>query len=67
MTDGSRYAPIENEIRQQMGLVIQVLQPYARSSGPFNDWDDLRVAIKLARQYVERAELLAYHGLPPTP
>jgi hypothetical protein len=67
MTDRSRYAQLENDIRQQMGLVIQVLQPYARSSGPFNDWDDLRVAIKLARQYIERAELLADHRLPPTP
>jgi hypothetical protein len=65
MNDRSRYAQVENDIRQQMGLVIQVLQPYARSSGQFNDWDDLRVAIRLARQYVERAELLADHKLPP--
>jgi hypothetical protein len=66
MTDRSHYAPIENEIRQQMGMAIAVMQPYARSAGHFNDWEDLRHAIRLAKQYVERAELLADHKLPPT-
>jgi hypothetical protein len=67
MIDRSHYAPIENEIRSQLAMVIQILQPYARSSGPFNDWRDLRTAIGIALQYVERAQLLANHRLPPTP
>jgi hypothetical protein len=67
MTDRSHYAQVENDIRSQMGLVIQVLRPYAQSSGSFNDWQDLRHAIRLARQYIERAELLTDHRLPPTP
>jgi hypothetical protein len=36
MTDRARYSQVEAEIRQQMGLVIQILQPYARSSGGFS-------------------------------
>jgi hypothetical protein len=61
-----RYSAVEDEIRAQMDMAIRVLAPYARSSGPFHDWGDLRHAIKLALQYVERAELLADHKLPPS-
>jgi hypothetical protein len=67
MTDRTRYAPIENEIRQQLLQAISYAQPYARSSGGFVDWDDLRAAIRLVKHAIERAELLADHKLPPTP
>jgi hypothetical protein len=66
MTDRSYYAQVENDIRAQLSMAIQVMRPYAQSSGSFNDWQDLRHAIRLARQYIERAELLADHKLPPT-
>jgi hypothetical protein len=66
MTDRSRYAQVENEIRHQMSLVISVLQPYARSRGGFVDWDDLRAAIRTAAHGLERAQLAADHKLPPT-
>jgi hypothetical protein len=66
MTDRSHYAQVEADIRQQMSLVIQVLRPYAQSSGPFNDWNDLRAAINAAMHALERAQSAADHRLPPT-
>jgi hypothetical protein len=66
MTARSRYAQVENEIREQMGLVIQVLRPYSQSVGLFNDWHDLREALQVAAHALERAQLLADHKLPPT-
>jgi hypothetical protein len=55
----------DDQIRAQLLNTLRVLQPYARSQGLFHDLDDLRAAIKLALQYLERAELLADHRLPP--
>jgi hypothetical protein len=49
----------DDEIRAQLLTVLQVLQPYARSTGQFHNIDDLRAAITLALQYLERAQLLA--------
>jgi hypothetical protein len=66
MTDRSRYAPIENEIREQLNQVLAIVQPYARSHGGFVNWNDLREAIRLAMHAMERAQLLADHRLPPT-
>jgi hypothetical protein len=51
----------DDQVREQLLNVVRVLQPYARSQGRFSNLDDLRTAIKLALQYLERAELL----LPP--
>jgi hypothetical protein len=66
MIDRSHYSQIENEIRHQMSLVIAVLQPYARGSGGFVDWDDVRTALRTAAHALERAKLAAGHKLPPT-
>ena len=65
MVDRSRYAQVENEIRSQMSIVIQVLRPYAMSQGSFNDWSDLRAALRAADHALERAMLTADHKLPP--
>jgi hypothetical protein len=56
---------IDDQIRAQLLNALRVIQPYARSQGRFHNLDDLRSAIKLALQYLERAELLADHRLPP--
>jgi hypothetical protein len=56
---------IDDQIRAQLLNALRVIQPYARSQGRFSNLDDLRAAIKLALQYLERAELLADHRLPP--
>jgi hypothetical protein len=56
----------DDQIREQLLNVLRVIQPYARSTGSFHNPDDLRSAIKLASQYLKRAELLAEHRLPPT-
>jgi hypothetical protein len=66
MTDRTRYAQVENEIRSQMSLVIQVLRPYAQSSGSFVDWEDLRAALRTAAHALEKAQTAADHRLPPT-
>jgi hypothetical protein len=66
MTDRAHYAQVEAEIREQMSLVIQVLRPYAQSRGAFNDWDDLREALRAAEHALEKASLAANHRLPPT-
>jgi hypothetical protein len=52
-----------DQVREQLLNVIRVIQPYARSQGQFHDVADLRAAIKLALQYLERAESLASHRL----
>lgn len=66
MTDPrDRFIQIENEIRQQLLQMIAFAQPYARSRGHFNDYEDLRAWIRLAKHCIERAELLADHKLPP--
>jgi hypothetical protein len=49
----------DDEIRDQLLNALKVIQPYARAQGRFHDLDDLHAAIRLALQYLERAELLA--------
>jgi hypothetical protein len=66
MTARCRYAPVENEIREKMSIVIECLRPYAQSHGSFVDWNDLREALRAAEHALERAALLANHKLPPT-
>jgi hypothetical protein len=46
----------DDQVRDQLRLVVQILAPYARSAGSFTNWNDLRVAIKLAVHKLERAE-----------
>jgi hypothetical protein len=48
----------DDEVREQLLNVLRVLQPYARSTGQFHNVADLRAAITLAQQFLERAELL---------
>jgi hypothetical protein len=67
MTDRSHYRATEDEIRSQMSIIIQVLRPYAQSSGGFVNWDDVRAAIRAAEHALEKASLAANHRLPPTP
>jgi hypothetical protein len=55
----------DDEIRAQLLNALRVIQPYARSTGRFHSTDDLRAAIRLALQYLKRAELLAERRLPP--
>jgi hypothetical protein len=47
-----------DELRKQLNRAIEVLQPYALSSGPFNNIQNLETAIRLARLYLSRAERL---------
>jgi hypothetical protein len=54
----------DEQIREQLLNVIRVIQPYARAQGRFHNVDDLRAAISLARQYLERAQLLTIHSPP---
>jgi hypothetical protein len=54
----------DEEIRAQLLNALRVIQPYARSTGQFHDIADLRTAITLARQYLERAQLLIDRRLP---
>jgi hypothetical protein len=56
---------VDDEIREQLLNALKVLMPYARSQGQFHDLNDLRTAIRLALHYLNRAELLANHRLPP--
>jgi hypothetical protein len=49
----------DDQIREQLLNVLRVIQPYARAQGRFHNLDDLRAGIKLALQYLKRAELLA--------
>jgi hypothetical protein len=48
----------DDQIKEQLANVIKVVQPYARAQGRFHNRDDLRAAIRLAGQYLKRAELL---------
>jgi hypothetical protein len=57
---------VDDEVREQLLDAMKVIQPYARSQGKFHDPTDLRAAIKLALQFLQRADLLADYRLPPT-
>jgi hypothetical protein len=46
-----------DEVRKHLNRVIEILQPYALSSGPFNNPKTVETAIGLARFYLQRAEL----------
>jgi hypothetical protein len=59
------YAQIEAEIREHLLRVIEIVRPYARSTGRFHNREDLRTAISSATVSLERAEFLADHKLPP--
>jgi hypothetical protein len=49
---------VDDQIRAQLLNVLKVIQPYARSQGQFSNLEDLRTAIKLALQYLERVEVI---------
>jgi hypothetical protein len=51
--------PVEDELREQLNRVIEILRPYARSSGRFNDPADVRTAIASAEVALSRARRLA--------
>jgi len=57
---------VDDEIREQLAQVIEILRPYARSQGLFHDLKDLRLAITLAAHALEKADVWANHRLPPT-
>jgi hypothetical protein len=46
----------DDQIREQLLNAIKVIQPYARAQGRFHDLDDLRMAIRMAIQFLERAD-----------
>ena len=48
-----------SEIREQLHRVIEILRPYANSTGKFHNSADVRVAISLAQVALERAAHLA--------
>ena len=54
-----------DEIREQLQQVVAVVRPYAQSTGPFHDIEDVRSAITLAQHLLERAKELARGA--PTP
>jgi hypothetical protein len=54
----------DDEIREQLRNVIQIIRPYAMAQGRFHDIADLRAAITLARQYLERVEALVARRAP---
>jgi hypothetical protein len=45
-------------VREQLRQAVVILRPYAMSSGPFHDPQDLREAIILAQHALERAQKL---------
>jgi hypothetical protein len=50
---------IDDQVREQLLRCIELLQPYARSSGKFSDPVDVRVALDLATVCLSRAATLA--------
>lgn len=59
-------APVDDEIRERLNQVIEIIAPLAKSFGQFQDLQALRIAILLSRHALERADLLANYRLPPT-
>jgi hypothetical protein len=57
---------VDDQVREKLVEVIELLRPYARSQGLFHDLKDLRLAITLAAHALEKADVLANHRLPPT-
>lgn len=47
-----------DDLRRHLNHVIEILQPYALSSGAFSNPKNLETAIGLARVYLDRAERL---------
>jgi hypothetical protein len=47
-----------DELRRHLNQVIEILQPYALSSGGFQNTKNLETAIGLARLHLSRAERL---------
>jgi hypothetical protein len=45
----SYYAQIEAEIREHLLRVIEIVRPYARSTGKFHNREDLRTAVHRRR------------------
>jgi hypothetical protein len=46
--------PIDDQVREQLSRVIEILQLYARSSGSFHNPTDVRIAIELAQVSLSR-------------
>jgi hypothetical protein len=50
--------PQSDQIREELRQAVVILRPYAMSSGPFHDADDLNEAVTLAMHALERAKRL---------
>jgi hypothetical protein len=51
-------AHASNELREHLNRVIEILRPYAQSSGRFHNLQDVTNAINLAGMSLSRAERL---------
>jgi hypothetical protein len=56
---------IDQQIQEQLRNAIETIRPYAMAQGRFHDINDLRAAIRLALQFLARAQILADRRLPP--
>ena len=54
----------DDEIREQLRQIVAVCRPYAQSSGPFHDLDDVRSAISLMKTLLAKAEEIARSKAP---
>jgi hypothetical protein len=50
--------PQSDQVREQLRQAVVIMRPYAMSSGPFHDPDDLNEAITLSMHCLERAKKL---------
>lgn len=50
---------VHDEIREQLQQIVAVLRPYAQSTGPYHDLDDVRSAITLSKMLLAKAEEIA--------
>ena len=53
-----------DEIREQLQQLMALIRPYAQSTGPFADMQDVRAAIGLGTTLLHRAEVLSRDGAP---